>query len=93
MAMALVEEGYHKNTGEWAGKAGRMWKQRTEGRVTAAERDRQKEPRLNLNGFKTKDQLIRLGRAHHGQSESMAFENFLPIFISSRFQLHLLQTI
>ena len=44
LVMVLVEEGYGKNTKEWAGKAERQWKQRTtQGRKTNKEKVR-KEP-------------------------------------------------
>ena len=49
--MVLVEEGWGKHAGEWALKAERLLKQRTEGRKTIEEMDRKKETNLKLLRF------------------------------------------
>ena len=60
--MVLVEEGYGKNVGEWAGKAERQWKHRTRGgREAKKEMDRKVSVSASVL---TKDGIVALRKAH-----------------------------
>ena len=54
--MVSIENGYVKNTGEWAGKAERQWKQRTTaGRKSKEEMEREKKPTVKVLRLKGED--------------------------------------